>query len=425
MVLYRDTNNTSKGISGNVTDPYKTPTISINDNGVIISKHDTSRSIHIDANNSGDSAATTVKVWVNGNEETTSLGNSSGNYNFTPSNKGVNSESSYNVYAKRIHNSNNNLVATSGTLTLYTYRIPAISSVSIANSIMSGNGSNTLTWYTNGRKWGTNLESNFKTYLSLNDGSSYIDTNSNPTGDQTNSKQTTNITNNIISQFYNATSRSRDTLDVKIKVKRTNPSSGKEATSGTVKLTIQYKPKYSPENLKYYKYDSSKTDNKGDELTPGNTYYTSDYPKILVTWDYPDKVDGGVISGYGLTVYKDAYQTVKKTYDISTSSLSASKKLDIKTDLERGVLNYIEIVPYYTKPDGTGIIKGPALRQQFIIPIGKLHKPIIDGPINLTTWHNKNFRILVTAPIDDDFEDIGVTEDNYRYENIQLNINRY
>ena len=79
---------------------------------------------------------------------------------------------------------------------------------------------------------------------------------------------------------------------------------------------------------------------------------------------------------------------------------------------------------YYTKPDGSGKLYGPELKQQFILPIGKIQKPVIAYPINNTTWHNKNFRVLLQSPIDDDFDTYSTSvQNNYNYKNVELSIN--
>ena len=431
IVINRSRSDTSLYISGNVQDPYKTPTISIS-TGTYISNYDSQRSIYVSSNDSGDSSSTTVYVTVNGNEEKTSISNSGGDYNFTPNNKGVGQASSYKVKARRVHDRNSNLSKTSNELTLYTYKLPSISNFSFSSSTISGNakGNPTINWSCNNRKW-TSYEAQFKTYISYNNGSSWsLIGNNNPTNDDAgNTPQSLTITETWINNILDAAARSNATATIKIKLRRKNESSGKTSDTDQKTLTINYKPtKVIGENSIIY-YDCNSDHTTPDttrQLYKGREYYIDEHPYVYVKWTYPSDIDGGVISGYEFRVYSDdSYSSAKQVYfkQVDTSALEAGVPLNIKTNLKRGVMNYIEIIPFYTKPDGTGKLYGDKNRKQFIKPIGKLHKPVIDGPLNGTIWHNNQFRILVTAPQDDDFDVLDVTAANYRYKAIELNIN--
>lgn len=116
-----------------------------------------------------------------------------------------------------------------------------------------------------------------------------------------------------------------------------------------------------------------------------------------------------MVNGYTCQVYTDADCTTKYGDDIDITSLgnewSASLTLNTKTQLKRGVVNYIKITPYYTKPDGTGNILGTSsLITQLVLPISRLNTPVIEYPVSNTTWHNNKFRILFKLPKDDDYK---------------------
>lgn len=431
LVINRSSSDTSKYISGNVTDPYKTPTCSISASP-LISKHDIERSITVAKNNSGDNSSTTVKVWVNGREETTSIGNSESTYKFTPSNKGVSQATEYTVKARRTHNSNTNLYKDSNELTLYTYKLPDITGFSVDPTIISGNAKNSpkIKWSCNNRKWDSSgLESQFKTYYSTNSGTSWTSIgNDNPTNkDAGNTAQEKVITQSFIEGILDATARSNATASFKLRLRRKNESSGVVKDTSDIIVTVNYKPTKTigDNNIIYY---DCKSDNKTPDttkiLTAGNEYFIDEHPYIYVQWTYPSDIDGGVIDGYDFKVYSDSsYSHIVYSTTVDTTQLTTGVPLNIKTDLNRGTINYIGITPFYNKPNGTGKLYGTENRKQFIKPIGKLHKPVIDGPLNNTSWHNNQFRILVTCPQDDDFDVEGVSRDNYRYKEIQINVN--
>ena len=133
----------------------------------------------------------------------------------------------------------------------------------------------------------------------------------------------------------------------------------------------------------------------GNSISAGSNVYVDDVPNVYVQWTYPSNADGGVIDGYIIRIYEDKAKTkLFKTFEVNTSNLTASRIFDITKELKRGILNYISISAFYNKPDNSGKAEGPALDYPFILPLGRLHKPVISYPINNTQWHNPNFRIL-------------------------------
>lgn len=433
IVINRSRSDSSLYIHGSVQDPYKQPTISIS-TGTYISNYDSQRSIYVSSNDSGDSSSTTTYVTVNGNEERTSIGNGGGDYYFTPNNKGVGQASSYTVRAKRVHDRNSSLSKTSNELTLYTYKLPDITSFSVDPTTISGNakGNPQIKWSTNNRRW-SNMENQFKTYYSTNSGSSWKELgNNNPTNDNAgNTAQTKTITQAFIESILSVAQRSNASSSFKLRLMRKNESSGKTKSTSDVTVTVNYKPTKTigENNILYYDCNSdNKTPDTTKQLFSGREYFIDEHPYVYVKWTYPSDIDGGVIDGYIFKVYTDSTCTTTKfTKTINTTDLTTGQALNIRTELNRGTINWVGIQPFYNKADGTGKLYGTENKKQFIKPIGKLKKPIIDGPINGTSWHNNQFRILVTAPADDDMDciptDFNIDNDTYRYKAIELDIN--
>lgn len=423
--------NHSKEVLGSLSlnDLYQKPTISIS-SSTSITNYNSSRTISVAANTSGDNNATTVKVTVNGYDHNTSIGNSAKDFSFKPSDNGVSEASSYKVKARRTHNSDSSLYADSNELTLYTYKLPDITSFSVSPSTISGNtkGSPQIKWSCNNRKW-TTMEKQFKTYYSTDNGSSWTDIGvDNPTNDNAgNTAQSLTITKTFIDNILTQAQRSNDSATFKLMLMRKNESSGKTQSTSNVTVTVNYKPTKTigSSNITYYDCTSdNKTPDTTKPLTEGNEYYIDEHPYVYVQWTYPSNADGGVIDGYIFKVYTDStYSTIKTTKTINTTDLTTGQALNIRTELNRGTVNYIGITPFYNKADGTGKLYGTENKKQFIKPIGKLHKPVIDGPITGKSWHNNQFRILVTAPADDDFDVEEVAENDYRYKAIELDIN--
>lgn len=407
----------TQNVSGNATEPYKTPTISISTSNYY-SRYDTSRNITVAKNTSGDNSGTTVKVTVNGNTETTSIGNNEASYNFTPSRKGVSDGVSYKVYATRIHNSNTSLSATSNTLTLNTYRTPKIQSVSVSPADFSGIGNSTLSWSCNGRRWTSNNEADFKTYYQF-DGKPWLETGYNDpnTGDTNNAfgNGSMALSESIITSNFTKDERSQEKITTKLYVKRKNETSQVEATANSSNITIQLWPKYEVNTVKY------KNTSTGVAIEAGTDQYTDTTPKITVSWNYSTNADRGVISGYIVRVYRNDKTTqVGSDHIIPTTALSGSIDLNTKSDLYRGELNYIKIIPYYTLPNNSSKKEGPSTLYTFVTPIGRIHKPIISFPTHNSNWHNKQFRILLKAPEDDDMDVLGLSDAEYEYNNIEL-----
>ena len=315
-----------------------------------------------------------------------------------------------------------------GKSNFYTYRTPKIDSFTLTNLNFSGTGNTQLSWSTNGRRWSTSNEANFKTYIRFGSKSWFESTNFNPnTGDTNNAMvaQTQDLSSTIINKQFTVSERSKEVINTTIQMKRKNETSKVEALSSTRTISIQMYPKYAPSRMNFYVYNSSAQGGKGSSISAGSTIYVDDIPQILVEWTYPNNVDRGVINGYIVRTYSDSnYSNLLQTFTINSSNSSATQIINTKTHLKRGQLNYIKITAFYTRPDDSSKEEGPELKSSFVLPLGKLSTPVIDYPINNTTWHNKQFRILFKLPNDTDYDTYSNTvKDSYQYRNIEVKIN--
>lgn len=400
--------------------PYKTPTISVS--GDSISVYNSNRTIHIEENKSGDSTGTSVSVKINGKSYSTDIGNGSSDYKFKPSDSGVTDAANYEFKATRTHSKNSSLSASSSK-SLYTYRTPEIKDVSVSQSSFSGIGNSSVSWNTNTKRWDLDKELEFETYIKLGSGDYIKSDSQEPQGQTQNntfSTQSQNITKELIDKMFTSTQRSVESLDTTLTMKRLNVSS-KVYSESSVNINIQFKPKYKITNLKFINLKNNL------EITPNSTIYLDECDRIKVTWSYPDYVDRGVISGYMVRVYSDSeYKNLVTEKQVDTTELSGSVELIVRTELNRGYMNYITVTPYYDTPDSTiANIEGPSEQSVFVLPIGKLYPPKVPYPVNGKKWHNSQFRILCELPLDDDYDVLSneIDTDTYSYKDIELVIN--
>lgn len=321
------------------------------------------------------------------------------------------------------------------TLNLYTYKTPTISDLSLSTYDFSGFGGVDLYWNTNGRRWQTSLEQDFKTYIEIPIMNKILEsTNNNPNNPGTNgtpsSKQTQILTQSqIMDNISTEKLSTTEVFNTTIRMSRKNISSGVIAYTDKKNITIQIKPKYKPNSITYYDWSDTATNNIGKLITQGDTLYIDEHPYILVKWELPNSLDRGNTSGYIVTVYdKNGNKLNNGEHIVKANNIDSRTgqiKLNIKTDLKRGELNYIGVRAYYEKPNKSGNMEGPELKQSFILPLGKIHKPVISYPITNTTWHNTKFRILLQSPKDDDYDTYSTDIQNgdYRYKDINVEIN--
>lgn len=305
---------------------------------------------------------------------------------------------------------------------IYTYKIPSVSEVSMSSSLFSPQDDAKIRWTTNSRVW-TSLENNFTTTLDYNGKSVNLtnapENNSN-NGTSSSAASEKTFDNSTITTLFTTSERSVSKLSKTVYVTRHSSSGGYDVNSSTT-VNIQYQPTKAP--------NSTHVLNSSGSSVQGQTIVVQQTPKIDVDWSYPiSSGTAGVVNGYYLKVYSDsactqAVNDTEYTISVSSNGGSGSKQLDTKSDLKRGVMNYAKITPYYTKPDGTGTIRGTtSTTVQLVLPISRLNTPTISYPVNNSIWHNKNFRILFSLPSDDDFNIIGLSESNYKYQNIEVKI---
>lgn len=320
---------------------------------------------------------------------------------------------------------------TTNRVTIYTYTKPTMSAS--LSSLFSPQDNASLTWTTNSRTWvNSNRENNFQTIATIN--GQTISVSQNPTNSTDGSSQTSGSGNSVTfdnsflinTAKYTASQRSVAQMSGSITITRRNDKAGTTYdASDTKSFKVQYQPTKSP--------TGGNVTNSSGTSVKGNTIIVQDIPTINIDWSYPNSGTArGVVNGYIVRVYSDSnYSTqVGSDYIINVSSwgASATKSLNTKTQLKRGVMNYAKIIPFYTKPDGTGRIEGTnSLNTQLVKPISKLDPPTIEYPINNSEWHNKYFRVLLQMPYDGDIQ--SLIDDNtiqrtsdYRYSDIQIKI---
>lgn len=314
--------------------------------------------------------------------------------------------------------------------TIYTYRKPTFSNFKTINAkgnnveLFSPQNNYRLSWVTNSRTW-TSLENNFTTSF-MSDSAVISAKDQEPSnsynGSVLTSTRTQVVDNDLINTFYNAEARSVAVLDVTLIGRRSNLSAGSNYyAESSAKFKIQYQPTQTPTSVSV---TAKGIDSSGKNTTinvKGKTILVQDMPTVSLDWTYPSTVEAaGVVNGYNIYVYSDPkYTTLYKTL----TTTSTTYPINSEKDLKRGIMNYIKIVPYYAKPNGKGVIEGTkSYSTELVRPVSRLDIPVIKYPVTDTTWHNRYFRILLQLPDDGDFESLNLTAENYRYRDIELNI---
>lgn len=428
--LYTDQNFARRAVRGSVSDPYTAPSYSISDispdYGIV---KETARTVKYSITGGTNSLKYTYLRTYNSNNtylEDINLNTTSKGSNLSKTfNPNSSKYSDGQQYKGAIRFDDGQNTFETGKSSFYTYRTPKISGFNLTNINFSGNGNTQLSWSTNGRRWSTSNEANFKTYIRFGSKSWFESSNNNPnTGDTNNAlvNQAQNLSKDIIDKQFTTTERSQEKISTTIQMKRKNETSKVETLSSSKSITIQMFPKYAPSRMTFYNYSSG---SKGSTISPGSTVYVDDISKILIEWTYPDNVDKGIINGYIVRIYSDSdYSNLLQTFTINNSNLTASQAINTKTHLKRGQLNYVKITAFYNKPNGTGKAEGLELKSSFVLPLGRLSTPVIDYPINNTSWHNNKFRILFKLPSDTDYDTYSSSiQNSYQYRNIEVKIN--
>ena len=329
---------------------------------------------------------------------------------------------------------------TSGKQNVYTYMMPSMSNLTFsADNISSGTtfspqDNAKVSYTTNSRKWTfSGGENDFTTKCTINGtevNASSQDPKNNTNETSKSSSSIENITAAIINARFDATARSVAKMTGTITMTRINTSANSNNYRVGKSLTfyVQYQPTKKPTGGAVTKSDGTNVKN--------TTIFVQDVPTINVDWTYPSTSGAaGVVNGYKIGVFKDSACTeLVGNYYYQTGT---TKALDTKTQLQRGVMNYIKITPYYYKPNQTGsvtddskiILGTQSYTGELVKPLSKLDAPIIDYPINNTTWHNEKFRILLRTSNDDDIDTLVsqgviVNRDDYRYADIQIRVTK-
>ena len=340
-----------------------------------------------------------------------------------------------------IHNTDTNQVTR-------TYKIPVMTNITNFTKPFSPQDNTKLYWTTNCRVWATSGEDEFVTSVMNNSKRNLkLDKDDGVPQEPTNNIDGTNkaatqiktpliLDSSVLNDLFDKNDRSnlamtsgtgepRGYMNGVIRVERDNPSAtrngGPYTAWATTTIQVQYQPTKSPTNG---------TVTYNNKSISRNTIFIQDIKTIDIDWSYPVKPIGGaagIVDGYILRVYSDSGYTQQygkdKVIQVTQNASNAKWKLNTKTELKRGVLNYLKITPYYDKPNGTGKIEGQkSLQMALVTPISRINTPVIEYPINNSNWHNKNFRILLQLPSDDDISELGLSNDEYRYQDIELKI---
>ena len=443
LVIVRDKKSSGKYISGTTANPYTAfSDISYNDLSPKIGRY----------NDTTFTANYSITGGTNGLSYVRARlfdmgGNNLNNYGFGTS-KGNNLTGSFRVdrggtgwhYGVSIQASDGTTTKESGRKDIYTYVMPSVTNLRIvANNIP--NGSNKFSpqdlgkavYSTNGRKWTfSGGESNFTTKSTINgieaNASSQEPTNNTNERDISKDGIEEPLSDTVLNNKFNANQRSVSQMNGSIKIERINTSanSSNYKSSQTVNFIVQYQPVNMPAG-------GGVSDLDGNNVK-GKTVFVQEVEYINLDWTY-NKNSGaaGVVDGYKIQVFKDSNctQQVGDTYYQGDNS----KRFNTKTQLQRGIMNYVKITPYYYMPNKTGAVEDDSkiilgtqsYIGQLVKPVSKFMPPQIDYPINDTIWHNKYFRVLLQLPVDGDLDELcrdGTisSENDYRYKNIQIRV---
>jgi len=378
-------------------------------------------------------------------------------YNYTShwSSKNYNPTSQSSWFTARCYaiNEQDTRLYTTRTLYSYTYTAPSISYMNITSSNYSPQDNPILVMNLKGRRW--NLESNISHKLAISNSSyataqdisnwfvfntsqlGYVNTTSSADAGKAGygysniGKSLGSDTNIGINKIYNADMRSRAYISSTFTLTSSHPdmvgSTKSVSKSKTVRIQLQPTKVASVTGVTSYP--------DGTDVQ-GQTVKISEVNEIQVTLTYPSNVGAaGVLSGYKLEVIDSAGVIAHIAYATSAGlTVPTSYRFNTETDLTLGKMNYVRVTPYYLKAnsdtpyakrDESNIILGLEETDliQLVKPVDKAGAPVIDYPINNTTWHNKDFRLMVTLSEDPNYEDLTPEQkQNYEYTNMQVEI---
>lgn len=427
--------------------PYQRPTVSISAyNGDTIARADGTtldeqlQKVSITTSNT-DGYTSTTRLTINGNAKDATYGNGTKTGEFYPANYKVGNYSSYTVVANTVHDKKSDYTA-SASITLYTYAPPGVTatlSTPKYTAITSGNytrrvspqDSAKITFTAQTRGWGkSNRENAFQTSIQIGPRSIYnaavVKDNTASDEIQTWSGEYT-LDNTGLATYLvvdKTDYRNNAYYDMDMWIRQKSPSANWETSTIHNYVRMQFRPVKAPISGKVT------SDANGTNGVGGKTLNVSEVSTIYTFWDYASATGGaGVVSGYSYTIGTGGTGSSFVASKVSGTTSNKNKSFNTSSDLVRGKMNYIKIVPYYQSPNGTKYYaqndKGEeqALYFQLIQPVSTLDAPIIDYPINGGTWHNDSIRVCLKASNDPDFSTLGVTEANYRYGDVEVIIN--
>lgn len=295
---------------------------------------------------------------------------------------------------------------------IYTYQEPTIgTNIAINLSKQNANTANTFTITNiNNRAWAS-YENEFQTRYRLKRG----------TNDYTNWTNCGNVSvwNRTAAQIREMVPKQYDTQNILIEMKRYSPSADWWSTNtATGNFKVIYRPRITiNENNVTYRRNS----NSGSGVSKGQVVINdSSLSGINVAWGFNfQDPEAGYTQGYRIRLYNAQNQLVK-TYYTTNQDYTIPKN-----DIPKMQNTKIDITPYFmndsTNPKDYWYYNKEAIQKiNFIILSSSLNKPTITYPVNNSNWLNDKYRVCFTLPID---ADKGAEYEDYRYENIELQIN--
>lgn len=360
--------------------------------------------------------------------------------------------SSYTAWVKRYYTDYTNVQARSKTITLYTYQKPTLNSISLNKyNISPRNGESlTLSLDCNNRKW--NIENDFRTGIWSNYKSKYY-----INYETTDKSRVLSLAEIKVLAPDSKASNGVTTATISVNRRNLGVSGGNpgkdslvyETGTKTKEIKVYYKPQValnpSDGSISYYKVEKgtrgAQINAKTTWVLP-NTYNINDMTGIDVRLIYPKTDTSGVINGYKVELLLPNDGThgtdyVWNTLYFYTEDYDYYARIPYDK-LKRGISgNRIKITPFYV-PEGVGksdsnanrFWYGPSTTKDFVDISWMLRDPVIDCPLNNTTWHNHQYRILFKLPIDNDTNYKGINDievhygsGKYRYQEIEISVN--
>lgn len=406
--------------------PYTKPSIDIDSSSTTISKYDKS-SATINWSASKNSHSKTY-LDINGQRVEEDSGDDKGSLTFKPYDYKVGQASSYDVVVYREGPYNGGTIV-SDTKKMYTYTHPTISNT-INNSIdtINANSTETFSWTTNSPKWKKEGLETFTTKMYIN-------------GEEVKEISGDNIKADLsqidipnIGKYvdFDGKKINGQTVEVKIVKSHTDEPDILSVESKGL-ITVRRIPTKIVQNITYRIRGN---DNKVQtstipedaiidrtKLNGINVQFT--YPANLVNEHF------GIVNGFRLEIYADDNSKIF-TQDYDYTTLKFNETIPINK-LRWSAKNKIKIYAYYkhsnedfNKSDtiDNKIYLGPYIEKSFPTVITRLDKPVINYPVNNSTWINTKYRVLFQLPNDGDF-DLYPTRisSNYIYRDIEIRIN--